>query len=365
MENANRSRDGRSEAGRIAVILAAAAIAPAAIAAPRPEDPRVVAAAARLERLAEALRDAAQDDRVTAEETARARDLARKALDRSLDLVASQGAPAVFATERALAQAKDGKLVPSKAEAAAALVEAGRKAMLEVARRHRFSNLFRRLGRGWSAPYHGVRTKDMSFEGRPAHAVAIDLSNPRVRLQTNGPASRGRAVERQARDHRSEIAINGDFFTWSTYRPSGPARHAGRDWGGKGEPMLAFRGGHADIVRGGSGPEWATGIVSGRPLVLAHGEVTTDYTHNGERARRTGVGVSEDGRALYLVAGPNLSGRQLGRLLKSLGAHEGIAMDAGGSAQMYQSHRGMVQASSDPGGARAVANAILVQAVGR
>ena len=49
-------------------------------------------------------------------------------------------------------------------------------------------------------------------------------------------------------------------------------------------------------------------------------------------------------------------------LLRRQGAWEAMTMDAGGSAQMYQKNRGLVQRSSDSGGQRAVANSILIQA---
>lgn len=49
------------------------------------------------------------------------------------------------------------------------------------------------------------------------------------------------------------------------------------------------------------------------------------------------------------------------KFMRSLGADDGFALDAGGSAQLFVKGRGMVQRSTDPGGARAVANVIMVQ----
>lgn len=79
------------------------------------------------------------------------------------------------------------------------------------------------------------------------------------------------------------------------------------------------------------------------------------------------TGTSEDGRTLYLVAVQGKSGvngltaTELGQFLRSLGADDAMAMDSGGSAQLYVKGRGMVQKSTDPGGSRGVANVVMVQ----
>ena len=64
---------------------------------------------------------------------------------------------------------------------------------------------------------------------------------------------------------------------------------------------------------------------------------------------------------LFLVAVEGgLSAKELGRLMKRVGADDAMAMDDGGSAQMFEKGRGYVQRSSDPGGERRIANAILI-----
>jgi exopolysaccharide biosynthesis protein len=103
--------------------------------------------------------------------------------------------------------------------------------------------------------------------------------------------------------------------------------------------------------------------VSARPTVLKDGHVATSFPEPDKAGahRRTGVGVSKSGRVLYLVASEGaMTAKDLGRLLKKVGADDGMAMDAGGSAQMWMKGRGYVQRSSDPGGTRRVANAILI-----
>ena len=98
-------------------------------------------------------------------------------------------------------------------------------------------------------------------------------------------------------------------------------------------------------------------------MLLNDGALITNYPEPDKAAdsRRTGLGLSKDGRVLFLVAAEGgMSAKDLARLLRQQGAHDGFALDAGGSAQMYQRGRGLVQRSSDAGGRRAVANALMI-----
>lgn len=347
--------------------------APARTARAKMRDPKVKAATQSMTKLANSIKAATADGQITSAE--------RKTLNTRIDrsealaqsVVASQGAAAVRAVNTIERFLDTGKLVV-KANEASTRVIAARDAVWREAVADANTNPFKHLGTGWKAPFQGVRTKDMRVGGRTVHVVAIDLANPKVKLETNAPRTRGRTVERIARGAEAELAINGDFFSpGQSYKPSGVAMTNGVRWPGTGpgEPMLAFRGGHAEIVQRGSGPEWMRNAVSARPQVLKDGKVVTRYAEPDKAVGnpRTAAGVSKDGRVLYLIAaggrdsrGAGLTAAQTGRLMKSLGADDAIAMDAGGSAQMYQRGRGMVQRSSDPGGHRAVANVIMIQA---
>lgn len=143
--------------------------------------------------------------------------------------------------------------------------------------------------------------------------------------------------------------------------------HAGKPWGTDAatwESGLVWKGQHAQIQRSSAHPaSWAKNVVSARPNVLHDGRVRTEYPEADKALphRRTGLGLSQNGRVLFLVAAEGgLSAKDLGRLLRQQGAHDGFALDSGGSAQLYQRGRGMVQASSDAGGRRRVANALLI-----
>ncbi len=227
--------------------------------------------------------------------------------------------------------------------------------------------------KGWQRRFPGIATRDFTYKGLEVNAVAIDLADPRVRLQTNTEAQRGRTVDGQAKAHGAEIAVNGDFFSFGSFKPSGLAETNGHRWADTStgfEPSIAFTGRHAELLPAGhSGePGWADNVVSARPATLRDGEVIAAPPEGmNERTARTGIGLSKSGRVLYLVAVEGrsgvkgLTGTEVGKLLKKLGADDGMSMDGGGSAQMYQRGRGLVHPSTDPGGRRGVANVLMVQ----
>jgi hypothetical protein len=348
-------------------------------------DGRVNAATKAVVTLESRVHAAGADGKITKAEHDSIAAQAAKAKKAAEGLVAAQGKPAVAAIAHVEKFLKTGELA-LHADAEVTRLVAGQKAMFAEAKREAKTDPFKHLGKGWRAPFQGVREKDFKFDGLSTHVIAIDLANPTVRLQTNqakvvghtgahhDPVFKGDTPQHLAQAAHAEIAVNADFFSWATHRPSGFAESFGHPWPGtqKGsEPSLSFYGGHAEMRAHGGPPDWAQNVVSARPSVLQDGKVVTHFNEPGKAlpAPRTGMALSKDGRVLYIVAaagnesrGVGLTGSELGRLMKKLGADDGIAMDSGGSAQLYESDRGMLQRSTDPGGARAVANVLMVQA---
>ena len=283
-------------------------------------------------------------------------------------LVALQSQPALDALARVEMLTKNGTLT-AKAQTAVTALREGRAQMIASATHAAHTSPFKP---GWSRPFPGLATKELRVNGLRAHVVAVDLADPRVRLQTNTEASRGHRVDTFARSVNAEVAINGDFFSWGSNRPSGLAITDGQQWSGTSrgfEGNLAFNGRHAEVMKpNAKNPGWSRNVVSGRPTVLTDGKLVLSDPNKNEVSARTGMGLSKSGRVLYLVAVEGHSGSsglrasELGKFLRSLGADDGIALDSGGSAQLSVKGRGMVQRSTDPGGARAVANVLMVQA---
>ncbi len=331
----------------------------------------------RLKTLERTLRQATQDGRVTGAE-GRAVDRAVKdVFDRANTLQPATVRPVMEAVA-AVKDARGDKAVVTRADALVAEVRAARVDVRAAAAKDARTSAFKNLpGKGWKAPFDGVRTRDVRSGSLKIHMAVVDLANPNVRLQTNGEAGKGRTTSQTARGANAELAINGDFFTFATHRPSGLAKKDGRTWTGtqgkhRDEPYLAFSGQHAELKPAGARlPDWANNVVSARPLVLKNGRVVTSYSagNHPEKAPRTAMGISKDGRKLFMVSVEGVDGRrssgmtpdQVGRLLKSLGAYQGMCMDSGGSATMYVKGRGVVNRPTD-GRERAVANTLLVQA---
>lgn len=315
----------------------------------------------RLKKLERAIDRADDDASVTRAEKRALIDHANRLEKRAEGMVAHTGAPVLNTLDR-VKELIRGRRFADHVDDAMSTLASGRHKMWREARHDQRTNPFAHL-HGYRQEMNGVRSKDFNWEGKRVHVIAVDLANPRLRIETTKPGERGRNIDAMARSHGAEIAINGDFFSYGSYAPSGQAMHRGQKWGGTDwEPSLAFRGRRAEVTGRGA-PSWATNQVSGRPSVLRDGRVADSFPEPDKAApsRRTGVGVSKNGRVLYLVAAEGgMSARDLGRLLKKVGADDGMAMDAGGSAQMWTKERGYVQRSSDPGGTRRVANAILI-----
>lgn len=240
------------------------------------------------------------------------------------------------------------------------------------------TNPFAKLPGKWTPAFQGVRTRSINRPNLKVDLVAIDLLAAGVKLEATSKAERGRTVSQFARARGAEIAVNGDFFSFGTFKPSGLAMSDGKVWPGTShngfEGYIGFNGQRAAVVDPGAGrPEWVKNAVSSRPVVLQNGKVVTHYPSHVHQARepRTAIGVSRDGRMLILAtvdgrssASRGMTPAELGKLLKANGAWDALSMDAGGSATMYVRGKGVVNRPSD-GNERRVANALLVQAAPR
>jgi peptidoglycan hydrolase-like protein with peptidoglycan-binding domain len=323
----------------------------------------------RLQAVSSVMASAVADGAVTSAESQALSAVLARARAPAARLVAGQSAPVLAALDAVARALESGKLVV-RAGALEDGLSGARSTVLSEAQAAASRNPFARGG--WKRAFAGVATKELRVHGLRASVVAVDLADPRVSLETNRASARGRSVSSFAGAHRAEVAINADFFSWGSFKPSGFAMTAGKAWAGTSdknfEGFLAFTGRNAEVVKPyGKNPAWSRNAVSGRPSVLKDGEaILSDPTKN-DRSARTGLGLSKDGRVLYLVAVEGKSGvrglraTELGAVLKSLGAYDGLALDSGGSAQLFVKGRGMVQRSTDASGSRAVANVLMVQ----
>jgi hypothetical protein len=83
-------------------------------------------------------------------------------------------------------------------------------------------------------------------------------------------------------------------------------------------------------------PQFIRHAVGGFHMVLGNGEVPEALIGSKDRELRSAVGVNIMGDILYLVAvgGGGATLADLGRILKQLGANDGLNLDGGGSTQL-------------------------------
>lgn len=232
-----------------------------------------------------------------------------------------------------------------------------------------------KAGDTWSSPYDGVR-RLLRVTSAPAwriHALVVDLSVPGVRFQATQSAQRKRTPSSFTKLIGAQAAINADFFSYTDYSTIGLAVGNGSPWPGSKDPTtegtVAFGAGNRieitrpiEVVPFDS--SWMKQVISGRPLIVAKGEVVApmDNAHCTVRHPRTAVGLTADSKKFFMVvvdgrqtASVGMTCKELGTLLKGLGAHTALSLDGGGSSAMYVSGIGVVNRPSD-GTERVVAN---------
>ena len=232
-------------------------------------------------------------------------------------------------------------------------------------------------GDTWTTPFDGVKHLHRTTTGPTwnVHALVVDLAAPGVKLGATTSAQRKRTPSSFAKLVSAQAAINGDFFSYTDYSTSGLAAGAGVAWtdtkDGTGSGNLVFDKDaasvsivpEATVLKFDPATMW--GVVSGKPLLVKDGGAIASYPSHASlcvRNPRTAVGLSKDGKTLYLAV---VDGRQsisvgmtcaeLATLMKGLGAHTALNLDGGGSSAMYVAGAGIVNSPSD-GAERTVGN---------
>lgn len=222
-------------------------------------------------------------------------------------------------------------------------------------------------------PYDGVRHifRTTAVPQR-IHILEVDLANPKIRLRATRSEHRKRVVSSFADLYGCQMAVNGDFFSFTDYSTSGLAVGHAEAWSDS--PDTASQGFVAfgvDNRVGISAPaavvnppkDWMSDVVGGRPLIVKDGAriVFDNCTGFCARNPRTAVGFNEDTLYLVVVDGRSASSvgmslNELGQLMVDLGATRALNLDGGGSSTMYVKKEGGVQNSPSDGIQRVVAN---------
>lgn len=222
------------------------------------------------------------------------------------------------------------------------------------------------------------------------HLVTVDLCAAGVSARATTSAERGKTVSAFTTQVGAEVGINGDFFTFSTYKPSGVAAGNRTLWADTRddgfEAKVVLGQARAEILpattRLNTLQPWMEQVVSSRPQILKGGVIQAGFstqicagsvTTQGDCTRdpRTAIGLSKDRTKLFLAVvdgrQPSISvgmtTRELAQFLLAHGAHDAINMDSGGSSELWLKGKGVLNHPSD-GVERVVANHLAVFAKG-
>jgi len=239
-----------------------------------------------------------------------------------------------------------------------------------------------RAGDTWTTPFPGVRRLQRTTTNPwNINVLEVDLNAPGVRLEATPMSMKGRRTSSLGSALHAQAAVNGDFFSYSNYMPSGLAIGQGAHWTGtvdgtwEGTIQFSRDTSRVELTRPDetvSPAGWMQGVVSGQPLLVDGGSVLAQSgSFCTARHPRTAVGISANGRTLYLAVvdgrqngfSIGMTCRELGQLMHDVGAARALNFDGGGSSAMWLSGRGVVNRPSD-GSERVVSNHLAVFATG-
>ena len=233
----------------------------------------------------------------------------------------------------------------------------------------------------WTTPHPGVKRLYRTASGPlKINALVVDLCAPGVALRATAPSEKQRKTSSFGALVAAEAAINADFFSYDTYFPIGLAKGAGTHWSGTGDSswqaLVAFglhRAAFSSDTELFAASTPHTDIVSGFAQIVRAGAAIATYDCSGHfcaRHPRSAVGLSEDRRTLYLMvidgrttASIGVTLAELATQMQSIGAHDAVNLDGGGSTALWVKDLGVVNSPSD-GSERVVSNHLAVQANG-
>ncbi len=206
----------------------------------------------------------------------------------------------------------------------------------------------------WTSVVPGIdRLYRTTSDPNEVHVVTVDLTRPEIWLRVTQEWDRQQTVPAFASSVGATVAINGDWFSYTDYFPVGIA--VGRGWGWTDRPDIDTWGAFSCNVTKecwfdapGTAQAWSPRVFNAiggndvRLVIDGVAQVNADSFYSSDRHPRSAVGLSADGNTLYLVVvdgrsssaiGETFNG--MGELLLSLGAHDAMMLDGGGSSTLW------------------------------
>jgi hypothetical protein len=239
-----------------------------------------------------------------------------------------------------------------------------------------------------TTPYPGIVREEWTDAAIPArlHVAQIDLTSAEIQVVATAAAHRGTTTTAAAQALGAVVAINGDYFAVAGFAPAGLAMGDAAAWPGTaddarsgfvriarvGEATTAAISPPADVVALADLDPATQAVIGGRPRLLVSGQppATFDCTDAEvaacTRGPRTAVGLSADGRTMWLIvvdgwqAGAiGVTAAELAAFLAARGADDALLLDGGSAATMVVG--GTLASAPSDGVERAVANHLAVR----
>ncbi len=218
------------------------------------------------------------------------------------------------------------------------------------------------------------------------HLVRVNLTSAEIGVVATAEADRGATPSGFAARMAAQVALNGDVFAVSGFRPLGLAAGAGAPWSATADSDVSAllhlrRVGERtvvaidppELVRAfGDLPAGTQGVISGRPLLVRAGAVESAFDCSNPvtlacvRAPRSAAALTADGNTLMLTAvdgwqpgSAGLTAAELATFLVARGASTALALDGGSSTALVLD--GDLVSSPSDGVERAVANHLAVK----
>jgi exopolysaccharide biosynthesis protein len=203
----------------------------------------------------------------------------------------------------------------------------------------------------WLRVAEGVEYQHILRPPLDVHVARIDLTSRAIRVIATEKSQKGMPVSEFAKDTNAIIAINADYFDEQS-NPLGLSAGACGVWTRgvklqRRQGLVAVGRRRAEIQRNTMTPRsWMNGAVSGWPLLNEGCEPLAELPGSDHFTRaphpRTAVGLSSDGKTMYMVVadgrrpgipGPTLP--ELAAFMDELGACTAMNLDGGGSSEMW------------------------------
>jgi hypothetical protein len=236
----------------------------------------------------------------------------------------------------------------------------------------------------WHTVQRGLRYAMLSpWPNSRVHLVQLDLREQRLRLQVSPPHARGLTMDRLAVDSTVLVSINASFFG-RQHVPRGLTVSDGLVWDGvflpETSPSLACDRAQLCAMHFTPPPlapaSWFN-AVSGTPWLVRDGQVRTEVDDGSceslcaRKHPRTAMGLDAAGRNLTLVLVEGRQGAVLGvslsplaQWMQSLGIHNAINLDGGGSSTLWLQGKAVMGRPHNEPAERALSAALHIVQVG-